>query len=323
MKSLLFLLLMISFSVKGESISIYSPAKSLPLELKYLIESIQLSDLKRYEQNNFKANLQKLDQMVEKFSTEELFFVIKSEAYKSILKVKPDYMVKKSYYDVNIIDNLDHYSKSKTISSFSKWVANSIQKDLKDVFLSSDYTTYMYRKKNNSILTPRYLKVDKKLKILLPWYAYLHLTPPNEFDVEMRKVMILLFDKVVIYLEQLLSFSRFEKFELNPLRKEFKYFSLRKFNPESKEALAPTQEQASPLNNLVQEEVKPETKKEDDSTVSRTQEIEKANEWMPKEDVADQDVKVDPTPIPTPDPNYKAPEKLPEPVNDWLDELTE
>jgi hypothetical protein len=286
-----------SFSASSNSHVIFQTGKGLPLEFDYILESIQKYITSNKEKTLFKQKISKLDQLFSKMTKEEIFFIIKSESYKTILKIKPQFAIKKSYYDQKSLTVFDKFLSSKTISSFSKWVARSIYNDLKNIYSSSEFTTYMYRKKNSSILTKEYILIDKKLNILLPWVGYLLLSRPNEFEEDMKKYMTELFEKISIYANQYLQFSKFEKVEISPLKTKLRFFYI-------KEYIDPIQTDiGSSVLKIEDINIDPDQFLVDEDAISG---------WVPKNA---------PPVIPTPDPNYIKPDKLPVPTNDWIDNL--
>jgi hypothetical protein len=298
-----FIVININLAMSATQDKIFLAKDNLPIEISYLIDSIQNSHKTKVEKVKFKSSIMKLDQLFSNLSKEEIFFIIKSESYKSILKIKPDYQVKKTYYERDSLKGFEKYFKSKTISTFSKWVVKAIHSDILNIFNSSDFTTYMFRKKNNSVLTRNYIIVDKKLKSLLPWIGYINLNQPNEFEEDMKKHMIRLMEKLIIYSEQYLSLSKFNKLELTPIKEKLTFFTWEVPVPvatENSKTMKLEDVLLDPDEFLVDEDAPPMG-------------------WKPKDDTME--VKLIATPIPTPDPNYVAPKKLPEPISDWIDSI--
>ena len=298
--AILFGNIQLSYSLTATPAKIYISNQTLPIEISYLISSLQKNHSTKNEKNKFANSISKLDQLFQKLNKEELFFIIKSESYKTILKIKPEYQIKESFYQDKSLKVFDKYFKSETISSFSQWIVKSIYYDIKNIYNSSVFTTYMFRKKNNAVLTKEYIVVDKKLKILLPWISYLGITQPNQFEEDMYKYMTKLFEKLLIYSEQYLKFSQFDKLEISPLNKNLRFFTL----------------ETPHLKSIKDKNVRIENILLDPDEFLVDEDVKESG-WMPKDDT--KGAKLLKTPIPTPDPDYVPPEKLPESTSDWID----
>lgn len=279
------------------------PKNNLPVEMGFLIQSLHLSKLSPIEKRILDQSLVKLDQVFESLSKEEIFFIIKTEAYKTILKHKPDLQVQKSSYNKDIIKFFDSYIHKEPITPFAKWTLYSIKSDLEEILESSMFATWQVRKKYNNPLDGKLRRLEKKLNLLLPWYEYMKLTGPKEFDDGLKDLMLSLLDKINLYSFQLVSYANPTTVEITPLRPKFTYFEEREFDIEKKAEFEKT------VEKVVDSVLKNQKPKALPTPV---------NDWLPKEDGS---LPENARALPTPDPNYKAPEELPKPVDDWFDEI--
>jgi hypothetical protein len=279
------------------------PKSNLPVEINFLIQSLHMSKLSPIEKRILDQSLIKMDQAFEQLSKEEIFFIIKTEAYKSVLKNKPDLQIQKASYNKKILNYFDSYIEKDAISPFAKWALYSIKSDLEELLESSLFATWLVRKKYNNPLDNKLRRLEKKLNLLLPWYEYIKMTEPKDFDAGLKDMMLSLLDKINLYTLQLLSYSSPTPIEISPLRPTFKFFEEREFDLEKKTEFVQT------LEKVVDSVLK------DQKPVTLPTPV---NDWLPKDDGS---LPENARAYPTPDPNYKAPEDLPKPVDDWFDEI--
>lgn len=301
------LLLLISLTVSANTDinkrKFLVPKSTLPVEMGFLVQSLHMANLNSTEKRIFDQSLIKLDQMFEKLSKEEIYFIIKTEAYKIVLKNKPDLVIQKGSYSKDIIPFFDSYINKEPISPFAKWVLFSIKSDLEDVLESSMFATWLVRKKYNNPLDTNLRRLEKKLELLLPWYEYIKLTPPKDFDNGLKDVMLSLLDRVNLYTMQLISYSNPLALEYSPIRPKFTFFEDREFDISKKSEFRKT------VEKVVDSVLRDQTPQALPTPV---------NDWLPKDDGS---LPENARAYPTLDPNYKAPEDLPKPVDDWFDEI--
>ncbi|MCO4792498.1 MAG: hypothetical protein KC493_02205 [Bacteriovoracaceae bacterium] len=291
-----------SYAVNKKKILV--PKSNLPVEINFLIQSIQMGKLSPIEKRRIDQTIIKLDQLMEKLSKEEIFFVIKTEAYKVILKNKPDILINRNSYNKDILDKFDPYIKKSKLSPFSKWVLYSIKSDLEEIFESPLFATWKIRKKYKNNLDRKLLRLEKKLELLVPWYEYISSTEAREFDENLKPVMMNLLERINLYFFQLVKYSSTQAMDLSPIRPKFTYFEEKEFDLDTKsEVISVT------LEKVVDSVLKDNTPPALPTPV---------NDWLPREDGSTPETA---RAYPTPDPNYKVPDNLPKPVDDWFNEL--
>ncbi len=298
----------------ASTVQIYTTPAEAPLELKYLIESIQLNKTK-----DFKNDLIILDQLMSQLSKKELFFIVKSESYKSILKVKPQYLIKKKYYQSESFSLFEKKVKTfEANSSFSSWVIQSIYRDLKEIFTSSQFNTYMNKKKKGETLSAGFQSIEKKLNLLLPWYGHISTSTPKEFEEDMLKLMMDLFNKLIIYTKQFLSYSRFEILEITPLKEDYSFFEKIIVNHQEIKNQFIHKIDNNRGNDFFISDLNEDIKQELPKT--------KEKRWMPKDNNKQTSeptqAKIKKIFFPKANPNYKIPKDLPSPIFDWPEKET-
>jgi hypothetical protein len=216
-------------------------------------------------------------------SKEEVFFLLKTEIYKELLN-KPPLTQQFKHYEKKILRPLLDLIEVKIDSyhQFAKWIIIATYSDLKQIFDSPYYNTFIVEKKGIGLKNPNAALIDKKFNLVLPWYEDIISQNPEVFHENLKPIMLSLLTKINNKIRILLQYSRFEKINI-VIDDNLKYFEIKA--PLEKPA------QKDPLQDLVMPQEKPT-------------EIAK-DQWFPRNEPTE------------PDPNYVAPEKLPTPVDDW------
>jgi hypothetical protein len=216
-------------------------------------------------------------------SKEEVFFVLKSEIYKELLN-KPRLTEQSKYYNKKILRTLLDLIEAKIDSyhQFAKWIIIATYADLKQIFDSPYYNTFIVEKKGIGLKNPNAALIEKKLNLVLPWYEDITGQNPEAFHENLKPAMLSLLTKLNKKIRYLLQYSRFDKLNLGP-EDTLKYFDIRA--PQGKEA------KKDPLLDM-------------DLPTEKPTEVAK-DQWAPRNEPTE------------PDPNYVAPEKLPSPTDDW------
>lgn len=273
------LLPLVTFS----AIPTLAPKSDLPVEFSYLVESIQQYPLPDNEKENLLKVLKKLDKLFAQMTKEEVFFLLKSEIYKDLLN-KPKLTNQSQLYDKKILRKLAELIDNKIDSyhQFAKWIIIANYSDLKQIFDSPYFNTFIVEKKGIGLKNPNAAMIGKKLNLILPWFEDIINQNPEEFHEMLKPIMMGLLDKITSKIEYLLEYSRFEKPQV-ALDDNLKYFEIK--------MPAPKESQKDPLANL-------------DLPEGKSEEVVK-DQWQPRNEPME------------PNPNYVAPENLPVPSNDW------
>ena len=144
--------------------------------------------------------------------------------------------------------------------------------------------------------------IDRKLSILSPWIDYILSHSNDSFNMMIRSNHLDILNRLALYSKLLIEHSTFKKLDKN--RKELSFF--KEIKPQPEETIENKLDQViSEVENI---KMKNDQKKE-----------KLAKAWMPSDKTKKVIGNLPPL-YPKVDPNYKAPEKLPEPINDWNEE---
>ena len=263
----------------------YYPKNDLPAEFSYLIESIQLYPLEDKERETLGQKIKDIDQMLSELTKEEVYFLLKSEIYKGLLE-QPKLKNQYSYYNPDILKPLNQIIEVRIedYHKFAQWLMYAVYSDLRQTFDSPFYNTFAVKKKTGlRIRNKNIIMMQRKFDFVLPWYEEIINSTPEEFHEGLKDTMFNLLDVIKVKMGDLIKFSRFEKFKIDPNKKTLSFFTIK--SPEVGE-----KKEEEILGLTITEEPKTTVKKE---------------EWSPKNGPMD------------PDPNYTPPDILPKPVNDW------
>lgn len=296
MKTLL--LLFFSFSLMAAPKK-YLPIKDLPYELALLIESTQDLIKEEKEKEMFLAKLKNLDSYLSSLTKEEAFFVSKSEIYFDILRrnrssaqIETELLTERTLenFDKLLTRNKEKYTK------YTYWLGQAIKRDLERLFSTTQFSLFVSRLKNGRISSSKDKVLHKKIKMLLPWYQKYADNSPEELEKEMKNIFLGQISALTETFSDLVYFSRFDK-KAKEMGKDYKlkFFELK-------------EEEKVPEKNLTDVDII------ENIDVPENKPVQKAEAWVPQEGP--------PTDLfPEPDPSYTAPNKLPEPVDDWVLEM--
>ncbi|RLA64696.1 MAG: hypothetical protein DRQ88_07140 [Epsilonproteobacteria bacterium] len=264
----------------------YYPKKDLPAEFSYLIESIQLYPLENKEREILGENIKELDQMLSELTKEEVYFLLKSEIYKGLLE-RPKLKKQNIYYNPEILKSLNSIIEVRLddYHKFAQWLLFAVYTDLRQIFDSPFYNTFIVKKKTGLPLKSKnLLMMQKRFDFILPWYEEIINSTPEELHESIKENMFDLLNIIEIKVNDLIKFSRFEKFKLDPNKKTLSFFTTKTLLEGQKD---------------IKEE------KMLDITIEESPKVMAKQEWIPKNAPMD------------PNPDYTPPKVLPAPVNDW------
>jgi hypothetical protein len=261
-----------------------APKSDLPVEFSYLVESFQQYPLQDSERENLSNVLKKLDKLFTQMTKEEVYFILKSEIYKELLN-KPRLSQQSQLYDKKILKKFAEIidTKIENYHQFAKWIIIATYSDLKQIFDSPYFNTFIVEKKGIGLKNPNAAMIEKKLNLVLPWYEDIVNQNPEEFHEMLKPLLLVMLDKITIKIEYLLVFSRFEKIQQTP-DDNLRYFEIK--IPMPKEAIK------DPLLDIDLSAIKPAEQPIKD-------------QWLPRNEPME------------PNPNYIPPENLPVPSDDW------
>jgi hypothetical protein len=279
------------FPVQSTFIKLKS--ETIPMEIKLIFESTEINEDNKQTLLN---SLAEISEIIAKSSDQsQMKFLLKIETSKFILRWFNE-KLNPMIFDLTP-EIFESRVKKFQFSPFARWLVAGFISDLQQIKRDPGYASFAnaYRKKlKNS--SPEYKRLEKKIALLSPWIQFLHQSSADEVEFEIFKLQSSLFERLLsrIKLHYLIT-NNYPEFIPPKVNSEL-YEFYEKTPEASEESLA------SKINNL--------------SAPEQTPGSNTPNQWKPDDVVK----KVLPN-YPLYNPNYKAPEKLPVPVNDWLLEL--
>jgi hypothetical protein len=270
--------------------SIYIAKDSTPIEYYYIISSIQQVELSDLDQKEFDELIQIHDQLFSKLSKKEVFFLLKSEIFKSILsftfkdsitRVNVDSTFVKKISD-KIKENKDEYSP------FSLWLNYSFLKDLQIILRDKEFV---------NIASTKTSKLKRQLNLIIPWLIKFETLPPGVYEKLISEIYMRVLKKISVYGQNFYRYSHFEKLEIILPITKFNHFRIQK--------LIAKQNDSNSIEKILEKPI--------DNSQDKAPQI-KATTWQPKNDIFQH--------YPRPIPNYTPPSNLPSPVSNWTEETT-
>jgi hypothetical protein len=293
-----FFLMFIFYSVLGNcSVELLMPTDKLPRELIYLTESMQEIDLK--DRERVKANdklFLELEMVFRKLTKEELYFISKSELYKTALAFKPPLKITEKYYSQEIISEIEEKLKTTKLNSFSHWLIGGILKDLNNLFESRHFPSFINERNKGALTSGRSRTIQKKMNFLLPWLQSFMNEETALFEHSLRPLMLKTLKKIHVKANYLLDFS---KSNLERKVSAISYFNKQdlKLNKDGKSSTV--EDILDPLLSGLKNKNLPIP----------------VDDWVDKDDEFTKGLT--PLPVLRPTGNYTAPKNLPVPAEEW------
>jgi len=281
-------------------------ATSIPSELALLLESVNESELSSDDQAKYKEIIANMDKIIPNVTKKDLFFIAKSEIYKSVLRQYREERLEVQILNKQSLNKLDaiiNSSEALELRPFNRWLIRALTKDFEKLVTSSHLHSYLSAKLNNLKIKDRDLLIlEKKLTLISPWISRILESDITEFN------------------------KLNSSFCFNLLQKIQHYLKLFYFQTKFKDMQVDLSKTDSVMTFFKWEEVKPVSQ---NSVLDKLDEITDKNEgedtnndnWKPKNEPDENQSEASsmlPKNYPTPDANYVPPPKLPEPVNDWI-----
>lgn len=279
----------------------WTTKKSTSYELQALVESFKMDYMTEEEKKSLQEKIENLDSLLSALSKEEHFFISKTAVYKWLLKNKPNIRIPNKF----VIENFQSKSEPGDLAPFPKWLLTALRSDTAEIVADKNYERYRTLL-NKEPQKAAKSKLHKKIAMIRPWLYLFQKEDAQQIDLRMMKFHFTILEHIIA---------------------QFKIFSLFKSDK------LPTPSQS--LSFFVfREKGKPIT---EDKTLSILEEVIQkhknaglpvpTNDWsLPEEDSWDlskndeklskqQEVNIK---NPTPKKDYRAPQKLPEPIDDWV-----
>ncbi|WP_044557155.1 hypothetical protein [Halobacteriovorax marinus] len=284
--------------------------KDMPTEYKILIESINHYPLSKEDKDDLLSNIVMSDAFFTKIPKNDLFLLTKMEIYKAVLSYHNSENIKSIRVNQPIINEL--MKKANTakdeLNPFASWILRAVIKDLQSIIKYKYYQTYLTQKaQSKKLKNIELLKLDKKITLLSPWISLFNLSTSEEINLALRPLHFRIIRRLAFLSKTIYQTSSFDKM---PPMKELNQLSLFKYSRELTNRESTLQKIDDVIGNI---EIFPSK----GSSTNISDLPNPSNDWIPKDDMQSLKIKKGDL-FPEPDPNYKKPESLPEPVNDWL-----
>jgi hypothetical protein len=171
-----------------------------PIEFELLYNSIQNSLIPK-EKDEFLLLSHHLQNFFNRIDQDQLFFLIKSVIYKSIIQYEFDFYIQ--YIDVNSMflkkvqqkldSNKEHYN------DFSQWIIRSLMGDL-EIYVDTPLLDQLGQLSKDSQEDMKKIgEVERKLKYLRPWFYTVEKLKPKEFSNLSREISWKILYRVFYY----------------------------------------------------------------------------------------------------------------------------
>jgi hypothetical protein len=178
---ILFTVLLFLSSSSIFSANIITPSSGLPLEINLIYKSLQQQNFTDLEYAELLSHTAILDTLTSQLDKEVVFFTIKSEIYKALLKLFP---ATRQSFDLDDAKALES-SALKANVPFVKWIILSTSSDANNIFESSRYADYTSQKKLGTFLTAETKKMHKKIQLIAKMNAKINLKNPDSLSTEL------------------------------------------------------------------------------------------------------------------------------------------
>ncbi|MEK6623755.1 MAG: hypothetical protein AABY86_02225, partial [Bdellovibrionota bacterium] len=284
--------------------SIISSIKPLPAEFVLLLESIQKADLSSEKKVLFERWILSLDESFGVLTKDEIFFLCKAEIYKVILKKYRNTDSDLTKFDMRFLKaasaKIEQINKDKVeLSLFSKWMIQALLSDLKSLLTAPQNLNFITFVQNGTEVTSQpFIIWAKKMKMVAPWLDLFVNSIDSEFETIILPLQLEALQTIATYADLLIKQSRFK--ESWPKKKSsltaLTFFKWKEVKT-TKDITSPSGDDLIP------------------SMSGRGSSETPTAAWTPK----DAPGTTLPPNYPTPNPDYRSPEKLPRPVNDWIE----
>lgn len=162
---------------------------SLPLEFVLLAESINELKLSQEEKDKIADKIKGVNSNLKFLKKEQIFFILKSELYKSILEKEfhSDFKIMKfTNMDISNIEKAYQVNK-KDYSPFARWLVESVISDFSEL---KNYPGFNNVKLDVPEKDATLNLVRKKLSLLSPWLGAISALKASEFNLRLKKMIV-------------------------------------------------------------------------------------------------------------------------------------
>lgn len=271
-------------------INAYVASKDVPYEVKVLVESINLDYLTEREKSDLNNSIKSLDSMMAGLDESDKYFLAKSTLYKWVLRNPPNLKVPKDFSVEKIVNQVP----SNEFNDFAKWLFLSLKADIIEIIRQPEY---------QSQKSP---KIKKQLSLIAPWVYLFSYEKGIAANLRLVKHQM----KALNTLNN--QYKLFYKFKSEPIPKQSN--TLNYFKNSLAKSLQGNESKNKgndPLGDL-EKVIKKHRRNNLPTPVSEWSSDQDL--WKPKDHMIE--AKLDDR-INKKVENYKAPQNLPQPVDDW------
>lgn len=282
--------------------SYWTTQKETSYEVKALVESFKMDYMTEEEKKDLKEKIRTLDNLLTHLKEKDHYFISKTSIYKWLLKNKPVINVPADF----VLENFDAKAEIRDLSPFPRWLLTALRTDSARLVQEPNYESYR-RALAKDPASVKNSSLHKRIAMIKPWLYLFQKEDASQIDLRMMKFHFSILDHVI---SQLKVFYQFNSEQLPESKPELAYFSFK--------------DQERPKNNeektlSILDEVIEKHKKENLPVPTGEWSLSSEDTWLPNEENKElstiQKINIE---NPKPSKEYVAPEKLPEPIDDWI-----
>jgi hypothetical protein len=192
-----FFLIIGSFNLWASQALLKINESSLPLEFVLLAESLNELKLTQEEKDKISDKIKSVNSNLKFLKKEQIFFILKSELYKSILEREfhNDFRIMKfTNLDISNIEKA-YLANKKEYSPFARWLVESVISDFGEL---KNYPGFNSVKLDVPEKDVTLNLVRKKLSLLSPWLGAISALKASEFNFRLKKMFFEILSDVEI-----------------------------------------------------------------------------------------------------------------------------
>ncbi len=178
-----------AFDIRAAQTFLKINETALPLEFVLLAESINELKLSQDEKDKIAEKIKGINSNLKFLKKEQIFFILKSELYKSILEKEfhSDFKIMKfTNLDISNIEKAYGLNK-KDFSPFARWLVESVISDFSEL---KNYPGFNNVKLDVPEKDATLNLVRKKLSLLSPWLGAISSLKASEFNLRLKKMIV-------------------------------------------------------------------------------------------------------------------------------------
>lgn len=204
------ILLTFAINASAAEPKVFAGTKDVPIELNLLLKSYQGRELSKEENDNLSKKLKNIDRLFQSVTKEEIFFTVKSEIYKTVLKFGS---ANKQYFDLEDAKNLQKMIK-KSKDPFIHWLLTALDVDADNLINGAYYKDYLLQRSSGRYLTNETKKIAKKMQLVSRIFFQFNNEDPDSTKTDLYPIYEQCLNNIEESLFILASESKFEKIKV-------------------------------------------------------------------------------------------------------------